>query len=83
MITLDNVLIVLEHNFNKCSIVCTHHRCVEVDASTGRPIGDASNPENPSDFEEVGKLQGSVSRDKGHAVNGIPLFVVDLTGRTC
>lgn len=62
--TLDNVLIVLEHNFNKRSIVCTHHGCVEVDSSTGRPIRDASNAKNPSNVEEVRKLQGSVSRDE-------------------
>ena len=83
MPTLDNVLIVLKHNFYKCSIVCTHHGCVEVDSSTGGPIGDASDTKNPTDFEEVRKFQGSVSRVEGYAVNCIPLFAVDLTSRTC
>ena len=82
MPTLDNVLIVLEHNFNKRSVVCTHHGCVEVHSSTGRAIGDTSDAKNPSYFEEVGKFQGSVSRDEGDSVNRISLFAVDYASRS-
>lgn len=80
MPTLDEIFVVLEHDFNVSSVVSTHYRGVLVDSSTGWPVGDASDAENSSDFEEVGDLQGSIRRNKRHAVDGVSLLPVDKPG---
>lgn len=80
MPTLDEVFVVLEHDFDVGSVIGTHYGGVLVDSATVWPVGDASDAENASDFEEVGHLQGRIRRNKRHAVHGVSLLPVHKPG---
>lgn len=82
VVTLNNVFRVLKHNFNKSSEISAHNRSVQIQTSSGGIWWYAANAKNSSNFEVVSQLQGSVSWDKGNAVDSISLFAMDLTSTT-
>lgn len=82
MIALNDVLVVLEDDLDKCSEVSLHNRCVLVYATTSGSVRYTSHAENARDFEEIGELQRSVRGNIRYTVNCVSLFAVHLTSWT-
>lgn len=79
MIALNDVLIVLEDNLDKRSVVSLQYRCVKVNATTSGSIRYASRTEDPRDFEVIGELKRSVWGNIRHTVNCVSLLAIYLT----
>lgn len=80
MPALYDILVVLENDFDESSVISAHYRSILVNSSTVWPVRNAPDPENSSYFEEIGDLQGSICRDKWHAIDGVSLLPVDKPG---
>lgn len=83
MPTLNYVLTVLKDNLNEGSVVCAHHRCVEIYPSTSRVVRYAPNPEDPVDLKVVSHLHGSVWGNERDAIDSIPLLSIHRASRVC
>lgn len=82
MIALKDVLVVLEDDLDKRSVISLQNRGVKINATTSGSVGNASDTVNAGDAEEVGEFKRSVRGNIRHAVNSVSLFAVHLTSRT-
>lgn len=75
--TLYNVLVVLEDNLNKGSIISTQDGGVKVHFLSRWKIWYTSNAKNTINVEVIRKFKRSVSRNERHTVNSISLLAID------